>query len=266
MAINTAYPKGMEKVLSGQINLATDTIKVAIITSAYTYSTAHEFASQLGVILGGGLQLQNQTVAGGVFGADSVSTAGLAKGSVAKGLAFYKDTGNLSTSPLLFYRDNITGFSMNTTGGGITLNWADGPLKIAAMLEPFFPSGGELVMRGGVNFLEDDIKVALMPASFDPTAGHQFLSDVGATIGQHVALTGRSVTGGVFNATDADFGNVPVASVGSVLMYKDTGNPATSPVLQNMVDGAGLPFDSNGGPFKAVWSEGGAKIFSLIPA
>ena len=46
---NRLYPKGAEKILSGSINLISDTIKVALLSDAYTYSASHEFLSHGGV-------------------------------------------------------------------------------------------------------------------------------------------------------------------------------------------------------------------------
>ena len=47
-----------------------------------------------------------------------------------------------------------------------------------------------------------------------------------------VALTsGRSYTGGVFDAADVTFTAVSGASVEAVVIYIDTGNPATSPLV-----------------------------------
>jgi hypothetical protein len=45
---NKLYPKGKEKLLSGQISLTGDTIKLALVDLAdYTYSDAHEFLSNV---------------------------------------------------------------------------------------------------------------------------------------------------------------------------------------------------------------------------
>jgi len=265
MAITTSYPKGMERLLQGSINFATDTIKVALVTDAYTYSAAHEFVSQLGTRVGDDVTLVNKSITGGAFDADDAETAPLVPGSTIKAIVIYKDTGNPSTSPLLLYRDNVTGFPLATNGGAVKLPWDNGPLKIAALLEPFFPAGGELVLGAGVNFLTDDLKVTLLPASFDSSGTYRFLADVGTTLGTAQALTGRTITGGVFNADDVEFGAVPGGSPGSVLLYKDTGVPETSPVLQRITQVAGFPFAANGGAFTLRWSDGALKIFSLIP-
>ena len=78
---NTSYPKGMEKLLSGQINALSDTLKVALFTDAYTYSQTHEYLSQLGPLVGTDQTLTNVTVTGGVIDADDVDFGTLAPGS-----------------------------------------------------------------------------------------------------------------------------------------------------------------------------------------
>ncbi|UBB15420.1 hypothetical protein [Comamonas odontotermitis] len=265
---NTSYPKGMEKLLSAQINLLNDDLRVALLPPTYTYSVAHEFLSNLGTRIGTDMVLANKDVTGGVFDADDVATDPLPPGNTAKSVAIYKNTGNASTSPLLFFFDTVTGLPMATNGGAINFPWNDGPDKIAVLNDPFIPSGGELVMKAGVNFLTDTLKVAMLPATFDHEGTYQNLADLGEIIGTPVELTGKSITGGVFDATDVDFGTVPAGkSPGSVALYRQGADAATSPVLQIIKDDImGLPFAGNGGGFKLRWSDGNAKIFSLIPA
>ncbi len=265
MAITTSYPKGMQRLLEGSINFVTDTIKVALVTTAYTYSAAHEFVSQLGTRVGDDITLVNKSITGGAFDADDAKTSPLPSGNEIKGVVIYKDTGNPSTSPLLLYRDNLPGFPMATNGGAINLPWDNGPNKIASIVDIFFPSGGELVLAAGVNFLSDDLKVVMLPSSFDPSGTYRFLVDVGAVMGTPQALTGRTVTGGVFDADDVTFASVPVGTAGSLLLYKDTGVPDTSPVIARITKIAGFPFAGNGGAYTHEWSNGALKIFSLVP-
>ena len=49
---DTSYPKGMQRLLNGSINLGTAPLKVCLVTAGYTYSTAHEFVSDLGTRVG----------------------------------------------------------------------------------------------------------------------------------------------------------------------------------------------------------------------
>lgn len=142
---NTSYPKGMEKLLSGSINIPADTIKAALLPDTYTYSTAHEFLSQLGTRVGTDQTLANKVITGGVFDADDLDFGALAPGNNLKAIAVYKDTGNSSTSPVLLYIDTATGLPMATNGGSITIPWDAGVKKIARLNLPFFPKGAEKV-------------------------------------------------------------------------------------------------------------------------
>lgn len=264
---NTSFPKGMEKLLSGSINIPADTIKAALLPNTYTYSAAHEFLSQLGTRVGTDQTLTGKTVTGGVFDADDLDFGALAPGNNLKAIAVYKDTGNSSTSPVLLYIDTATGLPMATNGGSITIPWDAGVKKIARLNLPFFPKGAEKVWSGAVNFMGDTLKVALLPSSYGYDAAHEFLSDVGSTIGTDQTVAGKSITGGVFDAADADFGAIAAGpTIGSALIYKDTGNAATSPLLLHITDIAGVPLAANGSGVGVTWSNGAAKIISLVPA
>lgn len=131
---NKFYPKGAEKVLSGAVNFAADDISVALVSSTYTYSNTHEFLSSVGSLVGTPQTLTNKTVAGGVFDADNLAFGALAPGSTIKALAIFKDTGNPSTSPLLCYLDEVTGFPFNTNGGEVSIPWSDGAAKILSLV------------------------------------------------------------------------------------------------------------------------------------
>jgi hypothetical protein len=51
-----------------------------------------------------------------------------------------------------------------------------------------------------------------------------------------------------------------------LVMWQDTGNEATSPLLYIGVGVTGLPVQPNGGPINVVWSNGASKIFRILPA
>jgi hypothetical protein len=264
---NTAYPLGAQKILSGSVNFASDTIKMALLPSSYTFSAAHEFLSALGSRIGTDQTLANKSVAGGVLDGDDLDYGALAPGSTVKALVVYKDTGNSATSPVLFYFDVITGFPFATNGGALTVPWGNDAKKIARLGLPFFPLGAEKVFSGAINFLADTIKVALLPAAYVYDEAHEFLDDVGSIIGTAQTLGTKTVIGGVFDAADASFGALGGGSdIGSLLIYKDTGTAGTSPVLLHITDSVTLPLPTNGSAVSHQWSNGSAKIFSLIPA
>lgn len=131
---NKFYPKGAEKVLKGAIKFDADAIAVALVSNTYTFSVEHEFLSSIGTVVGTVQALTNKTVAGGVFDADDAAFGAIAPGSTIKALAIFKDTGNASTSPLLCYLDEVTGFPFATNGGEVTIPWSDGPAKILSLV------------------------------------------------------------------------------------------------------------------------------------
>lgn len=265
---NTVFPKGAEKILSGAINLQTDTIKAALVSSAYTYSVSHEFVSSLGARIGTDQELTGKSVALGTLDAADINFGPLAPGSTVKAAVVYKDTGNPSTSPVLFYLDSgpNVGLPFVTNGGALTVPWNDGDEKIAQFGLPFYPRGGEKVLSGGVDFATNNIKAVALPTSYTYSQSHEFLADAGAVVGPAVALTGKTVANGVFDADDVALGVLAAGStLGSVLLYRETGDAATSPLLMHITDITGFPLATNGSNVTVRWSDGALKIFSAVP-
>ena len=131
---NTFYPKGAQKILGAAINFSADTIKVAAVSSGYTYSTAHEFLSDLGTIVGTTQTLTSKSITDGVFDAADIALGALAAGSTIKALAVFKDTGSASKSPLIAYFDDVMGLPFTTNGGEVSFPWSNGPYKIISLL------------------------------------------------------------------------------------------------------------------------------------
>ena len=145
--------------------------------------------------------------------------------------------------------------------------WDSGVKRIARISVPFFPKGAEKVLVGALSFSADVIKVVLLPDGYVVDPAHEFLADVGTTIGTAQALTTKSISGGVFSADDSNFDALAAGStVGAALIFKDTGSAATSPLLMCITDVVGLPLATNGSGLALRWSRGAAKIVSLVPA
>lgn len=132
---NALYGKGKEKLLTAAINLSSDTIKAAIVSSAYTPDlSTHEFHSDISAsVLNTPGTLGTKTITLGVFDAADITYTAVTSGSTAKAIVIYKDTGLSGTSPLLAYIDTITGFPLATNGGDITIVWDAGANKIFAL-------------------------------------------------------------------------------------------------------------------------------------
>jgi hypothetical protein len=114
----------------------------------------------------------------------------------------------------------------------------------------------------------DTIKVALVDITTDYTysAAHQFKSSVTSYSGTtDQTLGSKTITNGVFNAaspvTFTAVSQSASKTVGALVIYKDTGSAATSPLIA-YIDGftAVVP---NGGDIAITWDTGSNKIFSL---
>jgi hypothetical protein len=132
---NVLYAKGKEKILSGAINFVTDTIKVALVSNAYTQNVATDeyYTSILAYVLDTDVTLSTKSITGGVFDADDATWAAVTAGATSEGVVIYKDTGVQGTSPLLAYIDTITGFPLATNGGDITVQWDNGAYRVFSL-------------------------------------------------------------------------------------------------------------------------------------
>lgn len=132
---NTFYALGAEKILSGDIDLITDTIKVILVKNTYPQNlTTDEFLDDVDPYrLNTDQTLGSKSVALGVFDAGDATWTAVTAGDTSEGVVIYKDTGSSATSPLIAYIDTITGFPLATNGGDITAKWDDGAYKICKL-------------------------------------------------------------------------------------------------------------------------------------
>lgn len=130
-------------------------------------------------------------------------------------------------------------------------------------------------MKGAIALLTDTINIALLTSSYTPSVGsHKFFSDVN---GNEVSGTGYTAGGQTLSGitiTEDDVNNLAaflaanVSWPGSTLsnvryaaIYKNTGNPATSPLI-GYIDFGGVQ-STLGATFSIVWSTSPAEIFTL---
>ena len=108
----------------------------------------------------------------------------------------------------------------------------------------------------------DTIKVAMVDTgAYTFSQSHQYYSSVSGVVGTPATLASKTVTSGVFDAADVTFTAVTGNSVEALVIYKDTGSSATSPLIAYLDTGTGLPVTPNGGDISITWS--GSGIFSL---
>jgi glutamine synthetase type III len=121
------------------------------------------------------------------------------------------------------------------------------------------------LLDGDIDLLVSDIKVAMIDTAVATPvqATDEFLSPEfdGAIIASSANLANKTTTGGAFDADPAEFSAVTGDSVEAVVIYVDSGDPDTSPVIAKLDTGVtGLPYTPSGADVILTW---GAYIFAL---
>lgn len=134
------------------------------------------------------------------------------------------------------------------------------------MANALYPKFKEIIIgAGGVNLDSDTIKVALIDTgTYTYSAAHDFYNDLSGVVGTPGAIGNTTITNGIFDGDDVTFTSVTGASVEALVIYKDTGNTATSNLIAYIDTGVtGLPVTPNGGNITITWDNGANKIFAL---
>jgi len=138
---NSLYPKGLNKFARGDIKWlasAGSDFRAILITSSYTYSTAHEFFSDLGTggtnyrgdhgtnTRAGALALTEADPdgTGACDATDDLTFRAIAAGTI-KGVVIFVEVSTDANSPLVAYYDTDSGgkFPITANGGDITIQW-----------------------------------------------------------------------------------------------------------------------------------------------
>ena len=122
-------------------------------------------------------------------------------------------------------------------------------------------------LEGGIAWLTDNIKLVLVDAG-DYTVNlvtDEFLDDVPSAA--RVATSGnfatKTSTIGVADAADVTLTAVSGDQSEALVIYRDSGSPATSELLAYIDTATGLPVTPSGGDITIQWDSGANKIFKL---
>jgi hypothetical protein len=129
---NALYDAGREGFLDGSYNWSASDIRVMLALSAYTFSAAHKFVSDLGAVDNGrSASLGTKTATAGVAdAADTTLTATAA--SASKALIVFYHTGADATARLIAYIDTPTSGLPFTPSASqvVNITWDNGANKI----------------------------------------------------------------------------------------------------------------------------------------
>lgn len=132
-----------------------------------------------------------------------------------------------------------------------------------------YDKGSEAIMAGTVLLLSDDIRVCGFDSGYKSIVNlqtHQFLSDIPFLnrVFLSLSLTGKTGTGGVFDAADLAVSGVAAdLYVHGIAIFKHTGSDATARLVWYGDAGANLPMLTTGAPFTIKWGDGPSKIFKI---
>lgn len=131
------------------------------------------------------------------------------------------------------------------------------------MANAIYPLAKKAFLDADIDLLVDTIKVALIDlADYTYSSSHQYLSSASsAVVGTAATLGSKTTTGGVFDAADATISAVTGDPTEALIIYKDTGNAATSPLIAFIDTGTGISFTPNGGDCTISWNASG--IFAI---
>lgn len=120
---------------------------------------------------------------------------------------------------------------------------------------------------GDIDWLADNIKSVLVDTDDYAVdlAAHDFLADIpaGARVATSGNLSGKTVTAGACYASPWVFPAVSGDVAEALVIYKDTGNEATSQLIAYIDTVSGLPVTPNGTDVTVTPDTGANKIFRV---
>jgi len=135
------YNAFKKNIMNGGIDLDTDTIKVALVTSTYTpdQDTHEDFADVTNEVTGTGYTAGGATITTPTVTADNTDNEGVFDGDdvtwtsstlTARGAVLYKSTGVAANDLLICYLD--FGSDQSSSAGDFTIQWnAEGIVNLA---------------------------------------------------------------------------------------------------------------------------------------
>ena len=134
------------------------------------------------------------------------------------------------------------------------------------MANALYDLGRQAFLEGDIAILTDTINVVLVDTAAYAVnlATDQFLDII--PVGDRISTStmgSKTSTAGTFDAADTVFTAVTGDQAEALVIYKDTGNEATSQLLAYIDTATGLPATPVGGDITVTWDAGANKVFTL---
>jgi len=274
------YNKALQSFLRGQIDWLNDDIKAILTYNSYQPSGGDVEMNSLysdipdGAILAISSGLTGKTVQdGGVCDADDPIISGVGSGygiysvilwdATLDRLLVVWDTGTVPNPPPFMISD----------GSDIKLVWSNSQYEKILRLNGSLTGGNSLYYKAADSFAKkeiswdtDTIKAVLVKSGYTPDLDtHQYLSSIAGAnrVATSGALTGKATTAGYAQAANVTYTSVTGDAVYYVVLFKDTGNEATSPLIAVFNTMTGLPLTPDGSNITIQWANTAPYIFRI---
>lgn len=136
------------------------------------------------------------------------------------------------------------------------------------MTSSLYPTARESFLKAEIAMQTDDIRCAILSATYVYSDAHQFHSSLSGIIASMAAgMTGKTTAAGVFDADDVLFPTVGAGqTIKGLAMYKWTGSSATSRLIaffDHTIAGAATAVTTDGTDVPIRWPNGANRIFRI---
>lgn len=132
------------------------------------------------------------------------------------------------------------------------------------MAKRLYTEGAQKIFESTFNWASDNFDAILVPSSYTFDGTDVFISDLGSTLSR-VALAGKTNTDGVLDANNVTFNVAGGSTIGALVIAKNTGADATSPLLLYDDTVNGLPYTTGSSTesLTLTWDDGTNKILKV---
>lgn len=121
-------------------------------------------------------------------------------------------------------------------------------------------------LSGSINLTSDTIKISGLSSAYVYSDTHEYYTSLAGILFTET-VTGKSVTDGIFDAADLTITGVsPGSTLTSLVIWKDTGSGATSPLIyyaDTLSTGSAISLPLTGAQIIITWPEEVSKIFRI---
>lgn len=221
---NKWYPLFLEALLdrAENSNLDSGTVRLVLLSSSYTYSASHQYASSLTGVLGDGVVLDTKSFTDGEFGFSVPDYPGAdLDGQTATQAVIFIDTENPATSRLVLHIDSAPQFPLQGIGEDQPISIDPVPLTDTSGDNMMFPAFAEALLTQEEDAdLSGDLKLTFVTAGYTYSSAHAYLSDVASEYrtGAPQTIGNKTFTGGVLSGDPVTFPGTPGINGGVALL------------------------------------------------